>query len=250
MIILKITYSNGTITPEEVIKLLALTGQGINIYIDIIKNREVKKKASESGITVSDEELQQFADKFRTIHSLYTAEEMLNFLENSGLTEDDFEEFCESIILTDAIKNYIATEDKIHECLVNNRAEFDLARISCITVNKESLANEIVIQVVEEGEDFHKLARQYSQDEATRYSGGYLGKITSSALSSEVAARVFNAAGGDLLGPFQRDNLFQLILVEEVIRAELNEEVRNVIKERIFNEWMSQFLKNGVTIME
>ncbi|MCP5003107.1 MAG: hypothetical protein GY941_04020 [Planctomycetes bacterium] len=248
MVELEITYSNGTITSEDLIKYLATSGHGAKIYPEIIKNKEVVKKAAESGIKISDEELQRFADNFRTTHRLYNIDEMRMFLENSGLTEDDFELFCECVVLTETIKDHLATEDRIQDHFVNNRSEFDQARISIIIVKEEVLANEIMMQVTEEDEDFHKLARQHSRDEVTRYSGGYIGVISRSTLSPGVAAKVFNAPSGDLIGPFQQDGSFQLILVEEVIRAELNEYVRDNIKERIFSEWVSQFLKGGIKI--
>lgn len=64
---MKITYSNDTLTPEDVVKFLSLTGQSHSIYKPIIIHKEVVKKAGELGITVSDEQLQHFADHFRTL---------------------------------------------------------------------------------------------------------------------------------------------------------------------------------------
>lgn len=245
---MKITYLQNMITPEEVIKFLSLAGQSQSICAEIIKNKEVMKKAKELKIEVSDEQLQQFADTFRTIRGLHSAEEMLNFLKNAGLTEDDLEAFCEASLLTAALKEHLADEKKIEEYFINKRSEFDLARVSIMLVKEENLANEIIMQVTEDGEDFHALARRHSLDEATKYSGGYVGLISRKMLSPEITAKVFNAAAGDLLGPFQRDDLFQLILVEEVTKAELNDDVKEAIKESIFQEWVSQFLKEGTKV--
>jgi hypothetical protein len=36
--------------------------------------------------------------------------------------------------------------------------------------------------------------------------------------------------------------------VEEIKKAELNEESEEIIKEGIFNEWISQFLEGGIKI--
>jgi parvulin-like peptidyl-prolyl isomerase len=199
-------------------------------------------------MSASDEQLQEFADQYRTIRGLYTSDEMLNFLNINGLTEDDFEAFCEATILLIDLKNHLATEKKIEEYFINYRSEFDLARISILWVKGKTLADELIIQVNEEGEDFHQLARKHSVDEATRYLGGYVGNVSRGMLSPEISAKVFNAKGGDILGPFQRENLFQLILVEEVMRAELNDDVKEAIKERILGEWVSQFLRDGIKI--
>jgi hypothetical protein len=44
---LEINYFKGKISPEEVIKFLALTGQSLNIFSEIVKYKEVLKKAKE-----------------------------------------------------------------------------------------------------------------------------------------------------------------------------------------------------------
>ena len=245
---MKIVYSHDSITPEEVVRFLTLTGQSDAIFSEIIKHREVMKKAKELKIEVTEEQLQQFADNFRTLRGLYSAEEMVHFLQNAGLTDDDFEAFCESSLLTAALKEHLADEKKIKEQFVNNRSDFDLARISIIVVNDENLANEIILQVTEDGEDFHGLARKHSLDEATRYCGGYAGIISRRIFPPEVNSKIFSASADDLLGPFQKDFLFQLILIEEVIRAGLDEKVKEAIKEKIFREWVYSVLKEGIKI--
>lgn len=246
---MKIVYSHDTITPEEVISFLTLTGQSDAIFSEIIKNKEVIKKAKELKIELSDEQLQQFADKFRTLRGLHSAEDMINFLKNTGLKDEDFETFCESSLLAASLKEHLADEKKIEAYFVNNRSEFDCARISIIVVNDENLANEIIIQVTEDGEDFHDLARKHSLDEATKYSGGFAGMISRRVFPSEVNAKVFSASTGDLLGPFEKDGLFQLILIEEVIKAKLEGGVKEAITERIFREWLFPFLKKGIKII-
>lgn len=139
---------------------------------------------------------------------------------------------------------------KVEEHFINNRAEYDLARASVIVVRDEALAKEIMVQVTEEGEDFHKLARKYSIEDNTRYSGGYAGLVSRRMLPPEVAAKVFAAGPRDIVGPFKQEDSFQMVLVEEVTKAELNDNVREMIRERIFAEWLCQFMKDGITIGE
>jgi parvulin-like peptidyl-prolyl isomerase len=247
---MKITYANDTITPEDVIRFLSLTGQSQSIYNQIIIHKEVVKKAKELGIEISDEQLQRFADNFRSLKGLYSAQEMIDYLERSGLDEDDFEAFCEASLLMADLKEHMADKKKVEEYFINNRSEFDFARISVIIVGKEGLANEIAMQVTEDGEDFHALARRHSLDEATKYSGGYVGVVSRKMLSPEIAAKVFNADAGDLVGPFQKDEHQELIWVEEVIKPELTDQIKEGIKERIFAQWVSRFFEEGVRIKD
>ena len=244
-----IEYSHGSLSFEEVIKFLGFTGMYQNVYSELLKSKEVAKQAKDLGIVVSDEELQDVADNFRIRQGLHTAEDMNTFLTSLGLTVDDFENFCENIVSTRLFEAHLTDEKHMEEYFVNNRTEFDLARVSSIIVKEENLANEIKMQVEEDDEDFHALARQYSVDKKTKYRGGYVGAISRRMLPPEISAKVFNAEVGDLLGPFQRDDLFQLILIEEVIKADLNDDrVKESVGERIFNEWATQFLKGGVWV--
>jgi len=245
---MEIIYSGGSTNPAEVVKYLSLTRQIHPVLTEIIKQKEVLKKAEELNLRVTDEKLQELCDNFRKVCGLYTAEETMGFFEKSGLTEDDFESFCEVTVLVAMLKNHLADESKIEEYWVNNRTDLDLARISNILVESEDLANEIILQVTEDDEDFHALARLHSVDEATKFSGGYVGYVSRGMLWPEISAKVFNASAGDLLGPFALEKYLQLILVEELKKGELDEDSREIIKENIFNEWLSQFFQGEIRI--
>jgi len=236
------------IRPLEVIKHLILTGKAQPIFAEILQRKVVLDKANELGIIVSDEDLQSFSDTVRVSSGLYSAEEMLSFFETTGIRQDDFETFCESSVLSTAIKDHLADDKSVREYFINHRSEFDVARISIIVTASEDLANELVMRITEDEDDFHQLAREYSLDETTKYSGGYVGVVNRMSFSPELAAKVFNAYSGDVLGPFPSDKNYQLILVEEVIKAELDDNVRKAAKVAIFNEWLSQYINSPIQI--
>ncbi|MCE5243229.1 MAG: hypothetical protein LLF99_08535, partial [Desulfobacteraceae bacterium] len=81
---MKVEYAGGTILPEEVLKFLFLTGRSQQILCDVVKNREVRKKAAELGLSVSDEELQEFCDNYRSIRGLSTRRATLDFFRSAG----------------------------------------------------------------------------------------------------------------------------------------------------------------------
>jgi parvulin-like peptidyl-prolyl isomerase len=102
---------------------------------------------------------------------------------------------------------------------------------------------------IEEGEqDFHDLARKHSADASTKDAGGYVGMVTRHMLPPEISAKVFSATAREVLGPFQEGNAYRLVLVEEMKRAEMDENVKESIKTRIFEDWASQFLKDGIKV--
>jgi parvulin-like peptidyl-prolyl isomerase len=245
----KYCYAGGTISSEEVLNFLGLAGMSGSVLTEIIRRKEMVKKAAELGIKATDEQLQAFADSYRSARGLRTAEATTKFLKTWGLTDDDFEAFCESAVMAHLLEEKFANDAGIQDYFANSRAEFDTAQVSVIIVEKESLANELRMQVTEDGEDFHELTRKHSIDEATKHAGGYLGIVSRSMFEPDVAAKVFNASVGDVVGPFECDGQFRIILVEDVIRADIKrEDVRLAVKKAIMNKWMSQFLKNGIRV--
>ena len=246
---MKIGYSHGEITPEEVVRFLYLTGQAEAVFEEIIKHKESRKKAMALGLEVKNDELQRFADNLRVLRGLDSVKKMFRFLGKAGLTEDDFEGFCESTLLAGRLREHLADEERVRKCFFNVRMEFDAVKVSVILVNDLNLAQEIKIQVTEEGEDFHALARLHSLDLSTRNVGGYMGIVSRKTFPPQVASRVFNASAGDLVGPFPKDSGFLLVFVEEVTRAELNDEVREAVKDRIFQEWLSEFTERGTRVI-
>ena len=101
---------------------------------------------------------------------------------------------------------------------------------------------------MQDGEDFHRLAREYSKDETTRHAGGYAGMVTRSMLTPETEAHVFSARPGDVIGPYVFGENQQLMLVEEVRRAENAEQVREAIADRLFQQWAVSLFQNGICI--
>jgi peptidylprolyl isomerase len=245
---MKIAYARGEIPLEEAVKSLILSGQAGGFAREPIIAAEAVRKADELGLETSDEEMQEFSDEFRRLRDLYSAKDTLDFLSLHGLTEDDFSDFCEATILVGKIKEHLASEDRVREYFIRNRSDFDLAKISIMTVKEESLAGEIILQVAEEGRDFHALARKHSLDANTKSLGGFQGFVPRRRFNPEIAAKVFNAAAGEVLGPYPENGLLRLIYVEELIRAELDDRTRELIAERIFDEWAAPFLAGPVSV--
>ncbi len=245
---MQVNYSNGTITAETLFQHLALNNMSQGVLFDIIKLKEAAKKAGELQISVSDEELQQFSDHFRALNGLNSKKETLVFLEKSGMSVDEFETFCEERILAHRLCEQMTTQEACEDYFMNQRGQFDRSRLSIISVTEESLANELAMQIQEDGEDFHALARTHSVDTASRYQGGYVGEVSRNFLNPEISTRIFNSRDGDLLGPFPVSNLFIIVLVEEVIKPELDDNIKKTIKKRLFNDWVGKIVNEGISM--
>jgi peptidyl-prolyl cis-trans isomerase D len=91
---------------------------------------------------------------------------------------------------------------------------------------------------LEKGEDFAKLARKYSEDEATAEKGGDLGLVDIENLSKQVVEKIGSLEEGDVSDPIKTKNGYQIIQLIEKKSEKLIpfEEVKEEIKKMILKE--------------
>lgn len=238
-------FQGMTFTAEEVCKTLALQGQLDAILLETLRVRRMPEWAERIDVAATDEQVQEFADGYRKAHDLHEAAETEEFLRRAGLGEDGFSAYCQAQALRLAVRDHLGTEERVHEHFMAHLNAFDRARISRIVVDEEELANELRMRIAEDSEDFHKLAREHSREEETRPAGGYAGVVHREDLDYEAAARVFSAPPGSLVGPLAQGEQHVLILVEEVLKAHLDDELREEIKDRLLAEWELEMMSQG-----
>ena len=246
---MEIRYTDGAFSAKDLAAHLVFTGAAPAIFRQMIRQREAAKQARAWGLTATEEQVQAFADQFRTDRDLLSAGQMMEFLRRAGLSEDDFGDYCETAVLAALAGTRIVDDAAMQRYFLEHRQEFDSADVSIITVGDEGLAKEIVMRIREDGEDFGDLAASYSMDETTGQPGCYAGRIRRERFEADVSAKVFNAGSGDVLGPFPADAGFQVIRVEAVARAGLeDEDTRAAVREKVIEEWVEQFVKDGVSV--
>jgi putative peptide maturation system protein len=199
----------------------------------------IRQAATRDGITVSDGELQQAADQFRAARELHGAEETRSWLAARYLSFAEWESMLEAEVIGRKLRGAL-TEGEVERHFAVNRLAFDTAEVSQLVVRDEGVARELRAQIVEDGADFHALARQHSIDEATRKAGGYLGPVKRGALAAAAQAAVFGGREGEVVGPVKTDEGWKLIKVEALQPATLNEATREEIKSMLFHEWLAE----------
>jgi foldase protein PrsA len=230
---------------EEIHRILIWQDQWDSVLLEALRVKCMPEWAGQLSVAVSDDQVQEFADSYRVAHALHEAQEMEDFLQRNGMSNDDFYDYCFSRALRLAVRDNLGAEEQVHSYFMAHLGQFDRARISRIVVSDQELANELLMRVGEDGEDFHKLAREYSREEQSRYAGGYVGLVRREDLEYEASALVFASQPGALLGPLNQDDQYHLILVEGLIKAQLDEEVRAEIKDRLLADWESAMINAG-----
>jgi parvulin-like peptidyl-prolyl isomerase len=104
-------------------------------------------------------------------------------------------------------------------------------------LEREKMAKALLARA-QGGEDFAKLAREYSQDAATRADGGDLGFIGRDILPKPIEELLFSMQIGDVRGPVRADRGFHVILLVDKRSkdakpfAEMQDEIRIRLRQR------------------
>src|SRR5205823_3598431 len=131
------------------------------------------------------------------------------------------------------------TAKKIEPYFAQHRLDFDRATISRLVVAQEEIARELRAQIADEDADFHALARRYSIETATRPMGGYAGEVKRGELPAALQAEVFGGQAGEVAGPVRIREGWQLVKIEALRPAALDEPVRAAIEALLFEDWLA-----------
>lgn len=228
------------ITADDFVKLLKFTGHFDGLMEDVVKDKLTVHAARRQGITLTPEEIQERADQLRRVRGLHRAVDMNRYLDTTGLTLDDFEQLVTEMLLQEKMAEQICNDTAVEDYFSLNSPKFDSIEVSHIVLDSEGKAREIMAILEDDPDSFADMARAHSLSD-TREEGGYIGKVLRGALKTEVEARVFNAAEGDLLGPFAADDdsHYEIFTVNAKRPSTLNEETLAEVRQLLKDEWIA-----------
>ena len=208
----------------------------------------VRQAAVAAGIGVTDEEIQQAADSFRAQRELCDQKRTSRWLARHYLSQAEWESLLEDEIIRLKLRD-VVTAGRVEKYFAEQRLSFDAATISRLVVKEESVARELRAQIVEDDADFYSLARKHSIDLSTRPAGGYAGLLRRSEMEAAMEAAVFGAQAGKTVGPIKSYSGWQLLKIEAIHLATLDDSLRETIKSLLFEEWLTaKRLKANVSI--
>lgn len=228
-----------TISAQDILQQVKLSCQIPSVVEQIVSRKVVRDAAAEAGITVETEELQQAADQIRLISKLKTADETWEWLKKNSLSLDDFEEMVYTKVISGKLALHLFG-DKIEPWFVEHQLDYAGAVIYEVVLDDEDLAMELFYALQEGEMSFFEIAQQYIQDTELRRRGGYRGIVRRKEMKPEISAAVFGAKSQQVLKPIVTAKGVHLILVEEVVKPQLDNTLRHQIGSDLFAEWIKQ----------
>jgi parvulin-like peptidyl-prolyl isomerase len=240
---------------------------------DLIEEELTRQAAEESGVVVSDEEIDgRIEESFGyyrdeatdvaspTSESITTTTEVSPTLTPTGMTRAEFDDVYNDYLSTvregagmseEELRETVEAQilrEKMEEVVTQEVPTTELhIRARQILLDTKAEA-EVVLDRLEEGEDFATLAEELSKDPGSAELGGDLGWFARGMMVPEFDEVAFSLEPGEMSGVVETSFGFHIIVVEERDEErELEAAMLNERKREAFEVWLLH-LRAGATI--
>lgn len=208
------------------------------------------QEARKMGINVGNSEIDGAIGEIRKKYNL-TDEALMKSLETEGITMKDYRSrLTEQILMTkvvnSAIKsNIVITDREIEEYYENNKERYSgeekvkIRQILFLVTGDDSQRAAIegrardIIEKINKGEEFSRLAVEFSEGPSREF-GGDLGYVGRGSALKEIEDVAFTLKKGEVSEPFWSPAGLHIIKIEDRIEKGI-ENVRDKIKTTLFN---------------
>ena len=263
------TQYKSTYSDEEL--LMKIDEAKKNILYKLIEDKLILQEAHKIGMPATDEEV---AERLEQIKSRFSSsEEFKSALASQGLTVVDLKEkYREQIMIKKMVNREVRSRVSVTPIEIalfyeKNKDDFNLpAQVKVMTImirkseadpesNTDSLKKIKMIELkMAEGEDFTKLAREYSQDPSA-VDGGDMGYIGKGQMMKKIDEVIFSLQPGEISETIETAvgyHVFKIVEVKEAGAESFDEarmQIENYLfqekaKER-FDEWMTNLKENA-----
>jgi peptidyl-prolyl cis-trans isomerase C len=220
-----------------------------------------KAYAQEHNITVSDKEVDQEIEKIKeqvgeqarsSGQDLSDQKAYEQALKQNNITEDQLRKDIRENLPVQKVQEKVAggaepSDEEIQKYYDQNKeAQFTTPEQRCvrhILFNKDQKQKaDEVKQQLENGGDFAKLAKQYSQDPGSAEKGGDLGCLGKGETVPDFEEAAFGAEQGEIVGPVQTQFGYHLLEVTEIKPKQTRslEDVESQIRSQLATEKQSE----------
>jgi parvulin-like peptidyl-prolyl isomerase len=223
---------------EDFARTLKLTGQFSSLLDQFVRDRLAALAARKAGIEVTEAEIQERANQFRRVLGLHRASDTTRYLDAMHVSPEEWETFLTESLYQEKMLRQVCSDVTVQGYFKLNIPKFDSIEVSHIVLDSEAKAREVIAVLREDPDAFEEMAREHSIAD-TQQQGGVIGKVLRGSLRSDVEAKVFNAAAGDLLGPFPSADrtTFEIFRVNARQPARLDEDTATEIRRLLREEW-------------
>jgi parvulin-like peptidyl-prolyl isomerase len=224
---------------DEFLRNLKLSGKYDGLVEQLVTDRLTVLAARKQGIKVSEQEVQERADQFRRVRSLHRTSDTNKYLDALRVSLDEFEAFITDSLYQEKMLQKVCDDSAVQGYFKLNSPRFDSIEVSHIVLDAEGKAKEMIAVLRDDPGSFVEMAREHSIADS-RERAGSLGKVRRGSLRSDVEAKLFNAAVGDLLGPFAAADrtAFEIFRLDAKHPARLDDDTAAELRRLLRDAWL------------
>ena len=202
--------------------------------------REILIEAESSKISVDPNEKREAFKSFLMKNNLND----INDLDDFRNRKDWSKEKMENIILKPLKIRSLAENKfsgKAYDHFLERKNDLDLIVYSIIRTKEKQLALELYLRIDSEEEDFHSLAKKYSEGNE-KLTKGIIGPIYTNQANQVLMNKLKSSKSGELIEPFQLDKWWIIMRLESFIPVEFT----NTIKLQMCAELLDEYLSDEI----
>lgn len=212
---------------------------GKMVLEELIVKKLIDQDARKNNIKVTKEEID------KEINTLKSTPNFDRIVQMQGM--DSVTEYVRFKILIAKLATKETTEEQMKKFYADNKDRLDQVKASHILVAKEDEAKK-VLERLNSGEDFAKVAKEVSIDPGSKDKGGELGYFSRVAMNPEFAKAAFSTPVGQLSAVVKTNYGYHIIKVED--KKDTYEQLKDNIRQAYVDEsklrsYMENLRKNA-----
>ncbi len=224
----------------DVIVHLKLKGLFRTAIYELIEQKVVEQALRRDGGGVSEAEVDRLAAERRQTLGIADPGTFQRYLNFHGVTAAQWRSSIRLEAERAELMQRVVPPRKVTEAFKRDPDRFASVALARIACRSRDDAERVLAQVKGGARDFVDLAREFSADEHTRLSGGFVGNVKRGILPMEVERQAFAAGGNDILGPFRENGLWTVYKVYQVNVPKLTDALKAVLRDQLFQEWLRE----------
>jgi parvulin-like peptidyl-prolyl isomerase len=190
-------------------------------------------------LKVTSEELQGAADAFRTRQALASPAQTNGWLDQQGMSAPDLADTLTADLLIGKLFDRL-TPGRVMSQFDADPEKYSRVRLRRLVVQDESTSVTLLGQIRSGARDFNAAAAQVSPKGSPSTADGEASTLFRSMLPAPIASAVFAAKPGEVVGPFSTSRGFQLLSVEELQVAHLDDATADYIRRELLTSWLAE----------
>nr|WP_072537372.1 peptidylprolyl isomerase [Anaerococcus mediterraneensis] len=220
----------------------------------MVQDKLISDDMKANKLTVADKEVN---DAFMNSVKQFGGQEQFDkMLDDYNMDLEKFKETVKKDLMYQKHREWFGKEhqvsdDEIKKYFEDNKEQFSKRDASHILVEDEETAKEIK-KKLDEGEDFAKLAKEYSKDSANAEKGGELGSFSKGQMVKEFEDAVFSLKEGEISGPVKTQFGYHIIKLNKIEESleDSKEQITKILTDKKYADYIKELNEKANVITE